>query len=51
MSAHILLNLFTRRGKRITCEACRARMLDSISNDIKITLRSYFWRKKVCHYM
>ena len=42
MSAHVLLNLLNKLGKREK----RARMLDSIY-DMTNTLKSDFWRKNV----
>ena len=66
MSAHVLLNLLNKLRKRdkmrglqsilsLFCNKCnkfnntRAQMLES---NIKITLKSHFWHKKViCHYV
>ena len=62
MSAHVLLNLFNVLGKEIKCEACRAfytlfrnefniyrstNVRFFLSYDIKIILKSYFWRETV----
>ena len=65
MSAHVLLNLLNklRKSDKIISlfgnefnkfTHTRARKLDSIlSYDIKITLKSHFWRKEIrfCHYV
>ena len=62
MSAHVLLILLNELGKRVQMQGLRVfylffatslikiiqeHKLDSIYRDIKFTLKSHFWRKKV----
>ena len=63
MSAHVLLNLLNMLGKRAFYCFFAMSLINSIiqeqnvrfylSYDIKITLKSHFWRKmlKFCHYV
>ena len=52
MSAYVLLNVLNKLRKEIKCEACRAFCLFFatrfyLSYDLKIILKSYFWREKL----